>query len=134
MHPLGLYFTFYILPEHTGNIKFTNWKYMTWALFVIYADFESSLVVVHQRKNNSHRYQNHKPCASSALIWSTVSAFDKQFYLYTGENFVNQLLDQLINWEIDIVEHLKKNCKIRPLSRQQQINDDNAVLCYICRR
>ena len=107
---------------------------MTWAPFVIYADLESILVPVDQRKGNTHLYQNHKPCAASALLCSTVAAFDIQFYLYTGENLVNQLLDQLIKWETDIVEHLKQNCKMRPLSCQQQTNHDNAVLCCICRR
>ena len=61
-------------------------------------------------------------------------AFDKQFYLYTGENSVNQLLDQLIIWETSIIEHLKQNCRMRPLTRQQQMNHDGAVECCICHR
>ena len=78
------------------------------------------LLPVDRRTGSTHLYQNHKPCAASALLCSTVPALDKQFVLYTGENSVNQLLDQLIMWETVIVEHLKQNCKMNPLTRQQQ--------------
>ena len=107
---------------------------MTWAPFVIYADLESIILPVDKRKGSTHLYQNHKPCAASALLCSTVPTFDKQFHLFTGENSVNELLDQLIRWETDIEEHLKINCRMRPLSRQQQTDHDNAVVCCICRR
>ena len=66
---------------------------MNWAPFVIYADLEPILVPVDKRKGNTHLYKNHKPCAISALLGSTVPAFDKQFYLLTSENIVNQLLN-----------------------------------------
>ena len=47
---------------------------------------------------------------------------------------LNQLLHQLIIWETDIVRHFKIKCKMRPLSRQQQTDHDNAIVCCICRR
>ena len=106
---------------------------MTSDPFVIYADLESILILVDQCKGNTHLDTNHKLCASSALPVSTVPAFNKQFYRLTGENFVNQLLGQLIKWEIENFENLKQNCKMRPLSRLQQTNLDNAVLNCICR-
>ena len=126
--------TLHILPEPDSTIKFTNWKYMTLAPFVIYADLESILLPVDKRKGSTLLYQNHQPCASSAILCSTIPAFNKQFHLLTGENSVNKLLDQLIRLETNIVEHLKINCKMRPLSHQQQTNHDNAVVCCICRR
>ena len=126
--------TLHILPEPESTIKFSNWKYMTLAPFVIYADLESILLPVDKRKGSTHLYQNHKPCAASGLVCSTVPTFDKQFHLFRGEKSVNQLLDQLIRWKTDIGEHLKINCRMRPLSRQQQTDHDNAVVCCICRR
>ena len=107
---------------------------MTWAPFVIYADLESILMPVDQRRSSIHLYQNHKPCAASALLCSTVPAFNNQFYLFTNEDAVQNLLDQLIKWETKIVEHLKQNCKIIPLSRQQKIDHDNALICCISHR
>ena len=53
--------TLHILPEPDSSIKFTNWKYITWAPFVIYADVESILLPVDKRKGSTHLYQNHKP-------------------------------------------------------------------------
>ena len=107
---------------------------MTWAPFVIYADLESILMPIDQRRNSTQIYQNHKPCAASALLCSLVPAFNNQFYLFTGEDAVSRLLDQLIKWETEIVEHLKQNCKMRPITRQQQTYHDNAVMCCICHR
>ena len=107
---------------------------MTWAPFVIYADLESILIPVDQRRGSTHLYQNHKPCAASALLCSTVQVFNNQFHLFTGEDAVSKLLDQLSKWETEIVEHLKQNCKMRPLTRQQQTDHDNALICCICHR
>ena len=59
---------------------------------------------------------------------------DKQFHLFTAENSVSQLLDQLISWETTIVEYLKQNCRMNPLTRQLQAEHDNAVECCICHR
>ena len=78
--------TLHILPEPDTKIKFVNWKYKTWAPFVIYADLESLLLPVDRRTGSTHLYQNHQPCAASALLCSTIPAMDKQFYLFTGEN------------------------------------------------
>ena len=126
--------TLHILPEPDSTIKFTNWKYMTWAPFVIYADLEFILLPMDKRKGSTHLYQNHKPCAASAVLCSTVLTFDKQFHLFTGKNSVNQLRDQLIRWKTDIVEHIKINWRMTTLSRKQQRDHDNAVVCCICRR
>ena len=45
---------------------------------------------------------------------------------------VSKLLDQLVKWETELVEHLKKNFKTRPLSRQQLMDCDNELICFIC--
>ena len=107
---------------------------MSWAPFVIYADLESILMPVNQRRISTHLYQNHKPCAASAILCSNVPAFNNQFYLFTGEDAVSKFFDQLIKWETDIVEHLKQNCKMWPFSRQQQMDHDNARIWCICIR
>ena len=107
---------------------------MTWAPFVIYADLESILLPVDQRRGLTHLYQNHKPGAALAILCTTVPAFTNQFYLYTGEDSLPQLLDQLIKWEMEIVEHLKQNCKMRFLTPQHQTDHENAVICCICHR
>ena len=126
--------TLHILHEPDSIFKFTNWEYMIWAPFVIYADLESILMPVNQRRGSTHLYQNHKPCAASTFLCSTVPVFNNQFYLFTGEDAVSKLLDQFIKWETEIVKNLKQNCKMRPLTRQQQIDLDNALICCICHR
>ena len=88
---------------------------MTWAPFVIYADLKSILLSVGRRAGSTHLYQNHKLCAASAFLCSTVDTYNNQFHHYTGENAVVQLLDQLIKWEGEIVKNLNRNIKMRPL-------------------
>ena len=126
--------TLHILPEPDSTINFKNWRFMTLAPFVIYAELESILMPVEQRRNSTHLYKNHRPCAASTLLCSTLPAFNNQFYLFTGEDSLSKLLDQLIKWKTKIVEHLRQNCKMKPLSRQQQTDHDNAVVCCICHR
>ena len=75
---------------------------------------------VNKRKGSSHLYQNDTPCGATAILCSTVAMFDQEFYLFTGKNLVNKLLDQLIRWETDIVKHLKINCRMRVMSRNSK--------------
>ena len=99
---------------------------------MIYADLESILVPIDQRRGSTHLYQSHKPCAAVALFCSTVQTFNNQFYLFTGEDAVSKLLDQLIKWETVIIEYLKQNCKMNPLSREKQEAHRKATICCIC--
>ena len=89
--------TLHMLPEPESTIKITNWKFMTWAPFVIYADLESILMPIDQFRNSTHLYQNHKPCAASALLCLTVPALNNQVYLFTGEDAVSKLLNQFLS-------------------------------------
>ena len=67
------------------------------APFVIYADLESVLGVIDITHGRTHLYQKHKCCAASAVIRSPkVGEMDGKFCLFTGENALRQLLDQLI--------------------------------------
>ena len=77
------------MPEPGTEIEFTNWKYGTWAPFVIYADLESVLAPNDQQRGATHLYQKHKPCAASALLCSKIRAFDGRFCLFTGEDVSN---------------------------------------------
>ena len=58
----------HILPEPGTSLKFTNWKFITMAPFVIYADLESVLADVDITHGKTHLYQKHKCCAASAVI------------------------------------------------------------------
>ena len=101
---------------------------------VIYSDLESILLPIDQRHGSKHLYQSHKPCAAAALLCSTVHTFNNQFYLFTGEDAVSKLLDQLIKWETDIIEHLKQNCKMKPIRNKQQMAHVNATICWFCHK
>ena len=97
----------HILPEPGSSIKFTNWKYITMAPFVIYADLESVLADVDISHSKTCLYQKHKCFAASAIIRSEKCAeMDGKFCLFTGENALKQILDQLVEWETRYIEIL----------------------------
>ena len=59
-----------ILPEPGSSLKFTNWKFITMAPFVIYADLETVLAEVDLTHGKTNFYHKHKCCAASAVICS----------------------------------------------------------------
>ena len=120
------------MPEPGAVHEFKNWKYGTWAPFVIYADLESVLAPADQRNGATHLYQQHKPCAASALLCSKIRAFDGRFCLFTGEDSVKRLLDQLVAWERECVDHLLQNRAMRPLVGAKLREFANATECCIC--
>ena len=124
----------HIMPEPGTELEFTNWKYGTWAPFVIYADLESVLAPNDQQRGATHLYQKHKPCAASALLCSKIRAFDGRFCLFTGEDAVKQLLDKLVEWERECIDHLQQNRAMVPLRGRKLEQHVNATECCICHR
>ena len=125
----------HILPEPGTSLKFSNWKFITQAPFVIYADLESVLAEVDISHGKTHLYQKHKCCAASAVICSAkVAEMDGKFCLFTGENAFRQLLDQIIEWEAKCIEHLETNRAMQNLTEAQRNRHLEATVCCICRR
>ena len=124
--------TLHIMPDPGTKIKFKNWKYCTWAPFVIYADLESILSPIEQHKGATNLYQHHKACAASALLCSKIRKFDNQFCLFTKEDAVSQLLKQLIEWETQIIEYLQENRPMPPLKGEKLERHLKATVCCIC--
>ena len=59
---------------------------------------------------------------------------DGKFCLFTGENALRQLLDQLIEWEAKCIEYLETNRAMRDLTETQRKRHLEATVCCICRR
>ena len=123
----------HILPEPDTILEFKNWKYGTWAPFVIYADLEAILEPLNQHRGKTTYSHKHTACAASALLVSTVDKFKSIFEIYTGQNSVEQLLEKLIQWETLIIEHLKINRNMRRLTPEKLQEHRNATVCHICR-
>ena len=54
----------HILQEPGTSLTFSNWKFITMAPFVIYADLDSVLAEVDISHGKTHLYQKHKCCAA----------------------------------------------------------------------
>ena len=111
----------HILREPGTSLKFTNWKLITMAPFVIHAELESVLAAVDISDGKTHLYQKHNCCAASAVIRSAkVAEMDGIFCLFTGANALRQLLDQLIEWEAKCIEYLETKWAMRDLTEAQR--------------
>ena len=124
--------TLHIMPDAGTKIIFNNWKYSTWAPFVIYADLESIISPIKAHKGETNLYQHHKACAASALLCSKIRKFDNQFCYFTKEDAVSQLFKQLIEWETRIIEYLQENRPMPPLKKEKIERHFKATVCCIC--
>ena len=107
----------HILPEPGTSFKFTNWKFITMAPFVMSADLESLLAEVDISHGMTHLYKKHNCCDASAVIQSAkVASMDGKFCLLTGKNAPRQLLDQLIDYETKCIEYLETNPAMRKMT------------------
>ena len=116
------------------ELRFSAFRNSTCAPFVIYADYESNLKPIDKVTNATTYYQQHELCSAAALLVSTISAIYNTCAIFTGKNALSEFLNQLINWETDCIEHLKRNAPMNKLTKQQQTDYNNAKQCYLCRR
>ena len=100
----------HILPlpgSKQPQIKFNQYKYCTKAPLLIYADFESILEQSNHHVKHTIYTQQHKVCASAAILTSSFYNFDQRTVMKVGENALAEFLDSLIVWEAEIVAILR---------------------------
>ena len=118
--------------KHT-KIKFNQYKNCTKAPFVIYVDIESILEISGCKVKHTIYSQQHKVCATAAILTFSFYNFDQRTVLKVGENALAEFLDSLIVWEAEIVAIFETNRPMKRFSANQQEEYDNATRCYICR-
>ena len=77
-------------------MKFYNYKFCTMAPFVIYADFESILEPINRKAKKTTYSQQHKVCASAAVLCSILGNYNQLTMMKFGENALAEFLDVLI--------------------------------------
>jgi len=89
----------HILPikgSKESELSFKQFRNMTKAPFVIYADFESILVPENNQVKFTNYTQKHKVCAAAAILCSTIPEKDNLMTIHCGPNALSEFLDKLI--------------------------------------
>ena len=79
-----------------AQMKFNKYKYCTKATFVIYADFEFILEPSGRQVKHTTYTEQHKVCATAAILTSSFDNFDQLTVIKVGENALAEFLDALI--------------------------------------
>ena len=98
-----------------AEIKFNQYKYCTKEPFVIYSDFESILEPSNRQLKHTSYTQQHKVCATAALLTSSFYNFDQPTVIKVVENALAEFLDSLIVWEAEIEAILRTNRAMKRL-------------------
>ena len=105
--------------------------------YIIYANIESLIRKIDVCANNLKKLSTgkvgeHIPCGySKSTIWG-FDHIENKHTLYRGKDCMKKFCDSLREHAKNIIVFEKK--KILPLTRQELILNQNAEVCYICRR
>ena len=79
--------TLIVMPEPGAELKFSDYKAMEYAPFVVYADFEALTTPIDQQRNNTTLYQQHVPCSVGLFVKSRCQLIpDSPYMSHRGED------------------------------------------------
>lgn len=105
--------------------------------FIIYSDFESFLKPSqHEDSKSKSTYvvDVHEPSGFCCFTVSKYPKYQTEPFLYSGPDVMDHFFDHLIREERRISKILNRNIHILPLTKDEESNYDNAVVCYRCNK
>ena len=113
------------MPEKDEYAKFKNYERKTESLFMIYADFESTLVPEYNEKENpKESYTNkHQKHIVAAMAIHVDDKFSKPFKTYLDKNAIYNFINNMIKESKYCREVMKKNF-LKQLAMTKEDNED----------
>jgi hypothetical protein len=115
------------LPDEGATMKFKSFKNMLERPFIVYCDFECSLIPT----NMSDKIAQHEPNSAAAYFVCTFDNTRNQYYKFEGKDCVQNMLEQLRLLGSRCVKEQQENTKME-LTEQDKRNHFRAKTCYIC--
>jgi len=115
------------LPEEGATMKFKNYKNMLERPFIVYADFEASLIPTEM----SDKIACHEPNSACAYFVCTFDNSRNKLYTFEGKDCVINMIAQLKLLGSRCVKEQKENERMI-MTDEDEINFKNAERCYIC--
>ena len=126
------------MPKKGEYVKFKNFERKIKSPFMIYADFESILVLKNngtQNPNESHanRYQKHVACSYGYKLVCVDDKFIKSFKSYFGEDAVYNFIKTVIEESKSCNDVMKKHFNKELLMTIKDKEDfENSTKCWNC--
>ena len=116
-----------VLPEEGSTMKFKGYKNMLERPFIVYCDFECSLV----KTEMSDKIAQHEPNSAAAYFVCTFDSSRNKYYKFEGKDCVVNLIEQLRLLANRCVEEQRKNERMI-MTAKDHANFNSATKCYIC--
>ncbi|XP_026746584.1 uncharacterized protein LOC113507863, partial [Trichoplusia ni] len=123
-----------VLPDKNSTLKFKNYERKQKINFVIYADFESILLNCKMEQNDKNTVKNkvHQPSCFAFYVCCSHDSSLNKFVSYRGSDCVEVFIKSLIE-EVKLIHKMLLTEKpMRPMTRDQTDNYNNATTCHIC--
>jgi hypothetical protein len=125
-----------ILPKNDGIeniIKFKNFNHQFKHPFVIYADFESILKNVEEKRGDKTTvYQHHECCSYAYKIVSSYEEYQFDIKSYCGENANAQFLNDIIDAGDELYNIMIQNTEMI-YTKDDEEKFYNETSCHICK-
>ena len=114
--------------EENKMLHFTTYK-NNWLLpFVVYADMECKL----EESDDENIISKHTPISIVYSVASIDPKWQRDCWVYTGDDCVQQFLLSLDKLKLDLSNVMNLQLPMKPLSPVQQEEHCNATKCYLC--
>ncbi|XP_053596193.1 uncharacterized protein LOC128668057 [Microplitis demolitor] len=118
------------LDENDKILKFKNHKCKDTVPFVVYADLECTL----ESQDDDDKTQKHVPHSISFYYHCSYDNKLSKFELNRSPAYIEWFSKKLKDLAIEFEEYLKHPIAMKPLTKQQQANHNQAIPCHICER
>ena len=116
-----------VLPPTQQSMTFFNFENMLERPFIVYCDFECSLI----KTEMSDKIARHEPNSAAAYFVCTFDSSRNKYYKFDGRDCVLNLIDKLRLLATKCVEEQRKNERMI-LTEEDENNFKKATSCSIC--
>ena len=109
-------------------MKFKNYKDLLTRPFIVYADFEASLIKTNRTDGKTHR---HTPNSAAFHLVCTFDNTRNEYHKFKGQDCAVQMITKLMEISDTCIEEMRTNCAMT-LSKEDKKDFHNAQTCYLC--
>ena len=115
------------LPAEGAVMKFKNYKNMLQRPYIVYADFECSIIP----NDDPEKIAKHMPNSAMFYFVCTYDNSKNKLYKFDGPNCVVDMLRKLRSIGFNCILEMQLNAEMK-LTDEDQNNFNNATKCYLC--
>ncbi len=115
------------MPEEGPSMRFKNYKDTMERPFMVYADWECSLLKTHE-EGKTHR---HKANSCGFYFLCTFDASRNKYYEFKGDDCTTEMILKLKEIAKDCIAEMRKNTEMY-LTKEEDVTHIEATQCVLC--